>query len=79
MKNPSLRANEGTVPDRGSGGPISVRAEKKASAFGRSPGSWIAIRIDFVRTAAASPSPTVFVEWVREDGLHIQWRDRAGF
>ena len=24
-----------------------------------------------------SPSPTV-VEWVREGGLHLQWRDRAG-
>src|SRR6185436_2042067 len=76
MKNPSLRANEGTVPDRGAWEPISVRAEKKASAFGRSPGSWIANRIE---SPPPSPSPTVFRRVGREDGLHIQWRDRAGF
>src|SRR5438552_1084794 len=25
------------------------------------------------------PLPRPLVEWVREGGLHLQWRDRAGF
>src|SRR6185369_7579509 len=56
--------------------PLSVRAEKKASAFGRSPGSWSATR-RLRDLQPPSPSPTC-VEWVREGGLHLQWRDRAG-
>jgi hypothetical protein len=37
-------------------------------------------RASIIRSAAALPFPDTFVvEWVREGGLHIQWRDRAGF
>src|SRR3954470_9118745 len=61
-KNPSLRADEGTVPDRQAWEPISVRAEKKASAFGRSPGSWIANRAS--DSPPSSPFPACVVEWV---------------
>src|SRR6185369_13033185 len=58
---PRSGRTRGRVPDRGAWEPIYVRAEKKASAFGRSPGSWIATRSE---SPPPSPSPTVFVEWV---------------
>ena len=78
MENPLAPANEGTGPPPTTWMrlPLSVRAEKKAPAFGRSPGSWIANAR--WRFAAALSFPDRWVEWICEGGLHLQWRDRAG-
>ncbi len=60
-RTPRSNTNEGTVADLWGAKdrrPLSVRAEKKASAFGRSPGSWIANR-RLRDLRPPSPSPTV--------------------